>query len=110
MYSPDLRKRVVAFAKKNGATEAARMFNVGRETVYRWLSNSQPKIRAKRTPHKLPDAKVLEAVSARPDATLKELASGFNVSPNAVFKALKRLHISRKKNQEIHGKMLQKTS
>ncbi len=110
MYSTDLRERVVAFAKKKGATESARMFNVGRETVYRWLNNPQPKIRAKRTPHKLPDAEVIAAVAAHPEATLKELAEGFNVAPNAVFKALQRLSISRKKNEAVRRKVLQKTA
>lgn len=110
MYSTDLRERVVAFAKKNGTTEASRMFGVNRQTVYNWLMQLQPKVRAKRTPHKLPDAQVLSALSERPDATLAELAKPFGVTSIAVFKALKRLGISRKKNEAVHGKMLQKTS
>jgi transposase len=105
MYSDDLRVRVVAHAKQAGPDDAAQVFNVGRMTVYRWLKEINPKVRAKRTPHKLADAEILRAHQARPDATLAELARPFGVSTTAVFKALQRLNVSRKKNVELHGKV-----
>ena len=109
MYSPDLRERVVAFAKTNGKAQASHLFNVNRRTIYNWMELSlQPKVRAKRTPHKLPEAALAAAHAARPDATLAELAAPFGVSTTAVFKALQRLNLTRKKNVVVHGKVHEK--
>ena len=38
-YSLDLRKRVLDFIQAGGSkTEAAKRFNVGRTTIYKWLN------------------------------------------------------------------------
>lgn len=37
-YSQDLREKVVRFVEHGGGkSEAARLFNIGRQTVHRWL-------------------------------------------------------------------------
>ena len=42
-YSPDLRKRVLDFIQAGGSkTEAAKRFNVGRTTIYKWLNAPDP--------------------------------------------------------------------
>lgn len=38
-YSLDLRNRVIAYIQGGGSkVQACKLFNVGRNTVYRWLS------------------------------------------------------------------------
>ncbi|MCT0252309.1 IS630 transposase-related protein, partial [Synechocystis sp. CS-94] len=38
-YDLDLRLRVISFLEEgNGVTKASKIFKVGRETIYRWLS------------------------------------------------------------------------
>ena len=42
-YSPDLRKRILDFVQAGGKkAEAARLFNVARSTIDRWLAAKDP--------------------------------------------------------------------
>lgn len=107
-YSVDLRERAVAFVLNGGArTTACEIFQIGENTLYRWLRQPQtlghvsPKVRGKTTPRKLADAKLQVYIAVHPDATLAEIGKHFAVSPVAVWKACQRLAITRKKNRAI---------
>ncbi len=107
-YSIDLRERVVAYVEQGGSkTAAVGLFQVSRRTIYYWLErkrkrgNLAPSKPKKYKTRKLDDRKLIEQVEANPDATLSETAEQFAVSSVAIWRALKRLKITRKKNTAV---------
>jgi len=107
-YSIDLRERVVAYVHEGGKKAVAcHIFKIGRDTLYRWLRQYQiegsvaPKPRGKYSPRKLKDEVLAKHIADHPDATLAELAAVFEVSAVAVWKACRRLQITRKKNATL---------
>lgn len=102
-YSLDLRERVVQYLEKgNDKESAAEFFSVGIATIYRWLrqrkklGSIQP-IKRERAYQKIDNEQLKEYVEAHPDHFLSEIARHFNLTPQAIFYALKRLKITRKK-------------
>ncbi len=105
--SSDLRKRVVDFVRGGGSkAEAARRFGVGEASVYRWVKASDPLSYEKPGPRcgwRL-DREALRAhVEAHDDMTYAERARHFGVSESCIWYGLRRLGISRKKNDEVRG-------
>ncbi len=107
-YSLDLRQRAVAYVLEGGQKpEACRIFQIGRDTLYRWLRQYQtkgelaPKPRGKYASRKLDDAVLAQYIADHPDATLEELGQRFSVSAVAIWKACRRLQITRKKNAAV---------
>lgn len=101
--SLDLRKRVVEFIERGGrVTEAARRYQVGRATIYRWLKRENLEAtQVKRRKRKL-DLQALEKdTEVHPDITLKARAEKFGVTPAAVCHAYKKLRITRKKKSFV---------
>ena len=103
-YSEDLREKVISHIMSGcSKREAARIFNVGEATVYRWINlhkagDIRPK---KRTdyPRKVDEQKLKEYVEQNPDHTLKQIAEALDLKFQNVAKWLKRLQITRKKRQ-----------
>jgi len=105
-YALDLRERVVKFLNAGGSkAEAARRFELGRRTVYRYLAAAQKGALAPKKSWgqwRTLDPKKLQAyVEQHPDATLKELQAVFNVSHNAVWVRLGQLGFTLKKTHKI---------
>lgn len=102
-YSLDLRERVLKHLEKNKDKKAAsNLFQVGIATVYRWVARKKEKghvkpLRREYAYKKIDDQKLIEYVEAHPDQFLSEIAKHFNLTPQAIFYALKRLKITRKK-------------
>ena len=102
-YTVELRERIVRFVEKGGSkVAAAAHFEVGRRTVYRYLHASQngdlapkPQPGRKKT---FEDESLRREVKASPSATLQEHGKALGVSHNAVWKRLRRLAITLKKN------------
>jgi len=103
-YSVDLRERVLQHLEKNKNREAAsRLFQVGIATIYRWLSRKKEKgnVEPLRRPYvykKIDDQKLIDYIEKNPDHFLSEIAKHFNLTLQAIFYALKRLKITRKKS------------
>ena len=104
-YSTDLRKRVLAFIENGGRkTEAARRFSVQRSTIYRWLAAEDPMTRKKTGPKQmrcLDEAALKKHVADFPDWTQNERASHFGVSEASIGYGLRKLGITRKKNDRL---------
>jgi transposase len=109
-YSLDLRERVVAAIdhKEGSLREVAARFRIGLSTLTNWLRQRRRTGSLAPRPHgggrrpavEAHDAERLkDLVRQRPDATLDELNAGLGLgcSRMAVFRALRRLRISRKK-------------
>lgn len=100
-YSLDWRKKVVDYVENGGSiTKAAKLFKVGRATIYRWLGREDLQAtKVKRRQRKL-DWKALEKdVRENPDARLIDRAKKFGVRPSAISYALKEMEITRKKKE-----------
>lgn len=107
-YSIDLRERVVAYIEQGGSKIAAtEIFQVSRRTIYYWLArkrkmgNLSPNEVKEYKVRKLDKEKLQEYIDTKPDATLEETGEAFGVSPVAIWKAFKRMKITRKKNTAV---------
>jgi transposase len=113
-YSVDLRERVLQYLEKNKNREAAsRLFQVGVATIYRWLSRKKEKgniepLRRAYVYKKIDDQKLIDYIEKNPDHFLSEIGKYFNLTPQAVFYALKRLKITRKKSSRSTAKGMKK--
>lgn len=102
-YSLDLRERVLKYLEENDdKLKASQLFQVGIATVYRWVARkkrtgSVEPIKRKYTYKKIDEQKLRAHVEQNPDDFLSEIADRFNVTVPAIFYALKRLKITRKK-------------
>ena len=101
-YSLDLRKKVISFVSKGGSKrEAARIFNLGEDTIYRWIRRAKAGSLApkKRTDFKTkvsPDI-LRKHVEKHPDHTLKEIGAAVGLHSSKVWKHLRRLGLTLKK-------------
>ena|ERR1039457_5227298 len=105
-YTLDLRERVVKFIKSGGSkAEAARRFEIGRRTVYRYLAALKVGTLAPKKSwghwRKLDPQQLHAHVTKHPDATLKELQTVFRVSHHAVWVRLRQLGFTLKKTHKI---------
>lgn len=120
-YSADLRRRVVAAALEGGQSrdEVARRFAIGRSSVYRWVAAalSEGRLEAKPMrggPRPTIRDEALAALRRLVDdtnhLTLAEYRdrlaeeSGVRVHPWTVGRALKRLGLTRKKEELARGR------
>ena len=105
-YSLDLRQKVMNFIEKGGTiTEAAHTFGIGRASIYRWLSRPQLEATKLKSRRRKLDWKELEKdVKENPESKLSDRAKKFGVNPTAIFYALKKMKITRKKNKFVIDK------
>ncbi|MCH9625846.1 MAG: hypothetical protein S4CHLAM123_10300 [Chlamydiales bacterium] len=102
-YSVDLRERVLKYLETNNDKKsAAQLFQVGIATIYRWVARKKEKghvqpIQRKYAYKKIDDQKLIAYVEAYPDLFLSEIAEHFSLTTEGIFRALKRLKITRKK-------------
>ena len=102
-YPLALRTRIVGFVNEGGSkTEAASRFKTSRMTVYRYCNAAKegglaPKPQGG-SPKRFADEALRRDVEARPSATLKERAKAFGVHHNAIWKRLRLLKVTLKKN------------
>jgi transposase len=108
-YSLDLRQRVVSqVAQKVPVTEVARLFSVGRQTVYRYLgmaaAGSLVDAPIKPRKGKIDMQRLREDVEQRPNDTLEARGARFGCTDVGMLKALRRLGVSYKKRDAVQGK------
>ena len=109
-YSPDFREFVVKkIISGMPRSEAVSFFNISHDSAYRWLKeytktgSFSDKKRKEYKPKKICTAALIDEINSTPDATLEELSEKFLCSQVAVWKRLKKLGITRKKNNTIRG-------
>ena len=101
-YSMDYKKRAVAYKQEGHTFQQLReAFGIPSETYYQWeqkLRSGYYETPIKRERKRKIDKEALrQAVQDKPDAFLKEYAEQFGCTPTAVFYALEKLDITRKK-------------
>lgn len=120
-YSKDLRERVVtAYLNKEGTQEEiGKRFSVHRNTVYNWIKQYKKTGNLKAKEYKSGPASKIEGenllilkklTETYKDATLEEYSDYFQnktnikVSSTTIFRTLKKLKITLKKNKSTHHK------
>ena len=104
-YDKRFKESVLAHLA-NGHTQAstAKLFGIGTTTLKEWNRRKkaneslEPKTR-QRKPKKLPPDELRAYVEAHPDAYLSEIARHFHCAIGSVWRALKKLGITRKKRR-----------
>lgn len=101
-YSEDLRKKVITYIENHGdKKEAAKVFSIGLDTVYRWLrlrKNGDLKGKKRTSFYQVVDTqKLIDYIKSNPDHTIKEIANALKLGRQTVFRWLGRLNITRKK-------------
>jgi putative transposase len=97
-YSIDLRERAVSYVRSGGSqADASQVFGITARTLYGWMRRKDlsPKRCGPRR-RKLDKAALAAHVQAYPDALLRERAAVFGVSSVAIFKALRRMQMTKK--------------
>jgi len=103
-YETKFRERVMKFmAKGHTIAEASEVFEVGTTTIKEWKklqkeTGSLEKRVLKRKSKKIDPKKLTVYMNEHPDAFLREIAEVFGCSITAVFKALRKLKFTLKKN------------
>ena len=103
-YSEDLRKKVMHHLDKGHTIKAtSELFGVGTTTIKEWkklmaeTGSLKPRSHKRKCSKICPD-RLLAYINENPDRFLIEIAEVFKCTPQAIFYALKRLKITRKKN------------
>ena len=106
-YDKQYRHRALEYwADGHTKKETAAVFKVGTSTLDRWKSQLKEtgtleSKKRKESFRKIDPEKLRKYVSEHPDAYQHEIAAAFGVRLFAIQKALKRLKITRKKNNRI---------
>jgi len=103
MYSIDFIRCAVAYRDEGHTfTELRNVFKIPPETYYQWkekLENGYTGEKVFRERKRKIDKDILrQAIADKPDMFLYELAEMFSCTEQAVFYALEKLNITRKKN------------
>jgi len=108
-YDIKFRRRAIEYWENgHSKKETAEVFKVSHFTLQMWKSQLKESgtlesKKRKETWRKIEPARLIEYLDRRPDAYLKEMAEEFGCSDVAVLKALRRLKITRKKNDPVQG-------
>jgi len=105
-YDLDLRQKVIDYIENGGrVTKAAQVFGIGRASIYRWLSRKELEAtKVKYRQRSLDRKELLKDIQENPETRLKQRAEKFGVSTTAIFKAIKKMKITRKKRTTLSGK------
>jgi transposase len=100
-YSLDFRRRVMSLRNREGLSfsSTAERFGVGVATLKRWAKHIEPRS-YKRKKRKIDLARLRDDVRDYPDAYQYERAARFDVTPKAIWKALRELGVTYKKSAE----------
>ncbi len=98
-YSLDLREAVISYINNGGSkVEAAQLFNISRNTLYRWLgmNDLRPKVHGQRH-RKIDKVSLVKHVEEYPDMYLRERAEIFGVHLSSMGHMLKKMRIVKKR-------------
>ena len=99
-YSLDFRIKVLSVKKKEQLSfmKAAQRFDVGVASVVRWSKRLVPQVTRNKPATKIDMSALKEDIKKHPDAYQYERAQRLGVSSSGIWKALKRLNVTYKKN------------
>lgn len=100
-YDIKFRRQVLKIREKEGLSfsKVAELFGISKQTVYNWSKRIEEKKNRERT-YKIDEEALAADVLSHPDSYLYERAERFKVSINYIWRALKRLGVTYKKNSQ----------
>ena len=106
-YSIDFRIKVLKIKAKERLSYAAtsKRFDISINSILRWSKEVKPKAAPPRIPRKIVYDVLKQDIECNPDAYQYERAQRLGVSQAGIYKALKRLGITYKKNAESSQEM-----
>jgi transposase len=109
-YGLDLRQKVIDYIENGGrVSKGAQVFGIGRASIYRWLERKElAATKVKYRQRSLDIRELSKDIQENPEARLKQRAEKFGVSATAIFKALKKMKITRKKKNYVIKKEVEK--
>ena len=109
-YSQDFRHQVLSCLERGKSREEiCDFFGISLRTLVRWISSSRNgslssyNTRESYTARKIDSEQLLKAVKDNPDATLEEYAKLFGCCFQAIDRRLRKLGVTRKKNDALRG-------
>lgn len=101
-YSIDFRRKVFSIKQKEGLSfeQTAKRFNLGKTTLVRWTKKLEPKLTRNKPATKINMEVLKSDVIEYPDAYNYERAKRLGVSTHGIWRALKRLNVTYKKNSK----------
>ena len=115
-YPVKYRERTIEYRKAGHTLEETHQtFQVSISTIRKWEKQLEKEGNLEKKPlhrsyKKVNPEKLKEYLSEHPDAYQKEIAKEFSCSATAIYLAMKRLKITRKKDNEISGTGQEKSS
>jgi len=114
-YSEDLRKKVISHIMSGcGKREAARIFNIGEASIYRWIDLQKTgDLKAKKRiayPCKVDEQQLKDYMINNPDDTLEQIGQALGLGTKTVWTWLRRLNITRKKRQHSTKNVMKKNA
>jgi len=103
-YELPHRQAALSFIEGGGSkVEASKLFNVSRDTIYRWLKldDLAPKPTLETRHRKIDKAALARHVEKYPDLYLRERAEHFGVRISSMHTALKAMGYRKKKSADI---------
>ena len=99
-YSLDFRQRVFRVKDQQGLSfeQTSKHFALSMRTLFRWHKSLEPKLTRNKPATKIDIQALKQDLQNNPERFQYERAQDYQVSQAAIFYALKRLNISRKKN------------
>ena len=110
-YDIKYREKVMEYISKGHTIEEAHeVFGVGTATIKGWRKLKREtgvleRRSIERKNRKINSEQLIAYVTEHPDSYLREIAEVFNCTYSAIYYALKRLKITRKKNYTVCGKV-----
>ncbi|NES80703.1 MAG: helix-turn-helix domain-containing protein, partial [Moorea sp. SIO2B7] len=88
-YSLELRQKVIDYIESGGKiTKAAKVFGIGRASIYRWLERKELEAtKVKYRQRKIDREELEKDIKENPEAKLKQRAEKFGVSTTAIWAA-----------------------
>lgn len=99
-YSLDFRRHVLSVREEECLTirETSERFSVGVASLVRWIKEPEPKASREGRPRKIDLDLLARDLREYPDAYQYERAARFGVTQKAIWVALKKLDMTRKKS------------
>ena len=106
-YSVDMREKVMAYRANHSIRKTAKTYGISVRAIQDWEKIQAETGRLEKKPlerkwRKIDPEKLRDYVAENPDAFLEEIGEEFGCSGEAIRLALKKLKITRKKNEKTH--------
>ena len=111
MYSVHMRKKILAIKEREVLSfiKIGKRFGMSPNTIYKWTKRIKPKVTRGRESKKVNMEELKKDVKDNPDCYQYERAKRFKVSQSTMWRELKRIGVTYKKNIQASKSRRKKT-